>query len=149
MLLPITKKTKKFKLASLMLEHAVNGYGAPLPDSTLYLLKKKLYKSVELNDFIDEQIQKSNGEYFFEPGGIEFTSDKDLYYAVQHADVYVLGIKYPEAWLIKVYIYDWYNFDAKREGYSPGAILNNFGLKWQNVNAITPYELEVSMTFLR
>ena len=122
--------------------------GSGLSESSKQNIIAKTQKSSELKGEISKAIKSSNGKNFKANSSINYTSG-DMYLALGHVNVDILGTKNQDnSWNVSVKISDKYDFTEWREGWSFGTIMNNVGYTMQAIEALTPYEWDVSYNFV-
>ena len=81
-------------------------------------------------------------------GSIGFVNDKDLHGAVQHANYIIQGTKNnaTNTFDLNVIVYDIYDFNNWRWSFNWLDWANNFGLSYQSMGLLTPYNWDISYT---
>ena len=105
-------------------------------------LRTKIQNSKEMQTAIDSCLKDSRTC----SGGTEFIFDKDLAYSVGHAK-YTIEKKYnyiTNTRYLKITVFDIYNFDEYKKGFSFGNMANNMGLFYQNNELLFPYEWDIT-----
>ena len=104
--------------------------------STFFVLINNLLYEI----LIDNKFRKRNSDYIYGLWEIEF-SNKDLYYAIQHCNIYITGKRCKDLWTFNLRFSDQFNFDEFRlvSGLSFANAANDLGLLMQLFKMITPY----------
>lgn len=115
-------------------------------------LKKLILSYEDLNKKIKKFINKYKKKKKFTKkiNSFEFSSDSDLYYTIQHADIEVTGVKRSDGkWKVTLLVMDRYDFSHLRlirDGFSPGNLANDGGFILSSLGDIKPYEIRLRMT---
>ena len=137
-------------LSGRMFRHALYGNGRTIDRSISNLMRLLLESSEELKAKIRTAISNamSRGRTSFCTGniGIEF-KDKDLYYAIQHADLWLSGYRVNRRWYITVTICDKYDFSEFRKGLSFSNLANNLGWALQRNGMMKTYYWSLKYTY--
>ena len=137
-------------LSGRMFRHALYGNGRTIDRSISNLMRLLLESSEELKAKIRTAISNamSRGRTSFCTGniGIEF-KDKDLYYAIQHADLWLSGYRVNRRWYITVTICDKYDFSEFRKGLSFSNLANNLGWALQRNGMMKMYYWSLKYTY--
>lgn len=140
---------KNYTLSREMFNKSMYTADKPLSKKT----QKKLTKAIKESPVIKKQVQKcvtsaSNGAFTNcipeDDDDAEFFGD--LHYSVQHATIIMSGVKEYDVWKIDVKVYDDYDFDGYREGYSLASLANNLGRFMQVNEMLEPYPWEVNFS---
>ena len=145
-----------YDLARGLYAHGINGRGEALPIKTQELMIERLKSSKILTALINSFIANATGYTFYEEGSVHFIPegedledcDHDLYYAIQHANYIISGVRHNGGWAVTVTIWDTYDFDhirlIEKVGFANAA--NDLGWSMQQAGMMTPYEFSVTYT---
>ena len=135
---------KKYKTAAMLYHHGMWGAGRLLSSKQKYTLLKAIKQTSEYKSKVAElKAQYRNGDP--EPRGeIEFTSSKDLYYAIQHMGIRLLYDKKTKKILVK--LNDTYDFTEWRSIFSANGVsfsnfANDLGFLMQKCAMMIPYDI--------
>ena len=105
-------------------------------------LKTKIQNSEEMKIAIDSCLKDSRTC----TDSTVFVSDKDLAYSVGHAN-YTIEKKYnyiTNTRYLKIRVFDTYDFDEYKKGFSFGNMANNMGYFYQNNELLFSYEWDIT-----
>lgn len=139
---------KGYNISNDMFNKSMYNPAGDLAESTKKEIVKKTKKSTELRDVIKLCVHNSNGNTNSCSGNLEYKYG-DLHYSMQHVN-YDISVKKVDdyTWQTKVKLYDIYDFNEFRKGFSFSALANNLGLAMQNTGLLKPYYWEVEYTII-
>ena len=136
-----------YNIAGSMFAKSFVSSSSQLSNNTSEKLIKKVKKSQEFKQVVNDTIASSNNKSFKVKTSINFNHNDDLHYGIGNAELYLEGKNDGVAWTIEVLLKDTYDFTEHRGGLSFGDIMNDFGLYLQNNNWITPYKWDISFIY--
>ena len=127
--------------------------GTSLNNATKNIVTNKIKNSSEMKKEVNKCVSKNKNKNYFvceEPvnGSTGFVSDKDLHGAVGKANYIIQGVKNDSANTIdlNITVYDRYDFTEWRWSFNWLDWANNFGLSYQSMGLLTPYNWDISYT---
>ena len=140
-------------ISAWMLKHSLEDNPQKVIRDNNSYIANKIQKSKEYNNALDKKIKEStDGKISGKLEDVTFFSDKDLYFSINKANVYVDGYKDKNGeWFIKTTVTDTYDFteilffeDIWAFKKNIGIAANNAALISQMAEIITPYEVEIT-----
>lgn len=142
---------KGYHLARAMFNHAMWGYGAKAPASINNLIIERMRNSAKLKSELEKRLKNACGnKVSFLLNDFEFKgngADADLFYAIQHVDIYVIAKKVNGKWKVYLSASDIYNFDELRivlYGITFANAANDLGWAMQRIGMLVIYSFSVS-----
>lgn len=113
-------------------------------------IEDKSKNTSQVKNFIKTCVVKnSNSQSFIGCKVEDVQFDGDLYYSIQHCNYNVSGSKIDDNnWDINITLYDEYDFDGLRPGFSVGALANNLGYFMQHNGMLVPYHWDVNYSLI-
>ena len=142
---------KGYQIAAALYQHAFTGNGKPIKTGNLAnRIISKVKKSPEFLMFLQKQISMSRSTSFNGYYSLEFVNG-DLYYAFQHATLYVYGRQSFGKWNLRFALMDTYDFDEIRllDKLSFANAANDFGYVLMRAGIMKVFDiyLEFQLSF--
>ena len=139
---------KGYNLSKAMFKHALYGNGKELSYKTKGIAIKKMKKSFAFTKYISNCLnllqKKGYTNVYFVKNSYEFSSDRDLYYSLQHVKVVVHAIKLKgNNWKTEINVSDVYDFTEVRSWSSFAGIANNIDYYLQKCRELKPYKVKI------
>lgn len=139
---------KGYNLSKAMFKHALYGGGKGLSNKTKGIAIKKMKKSFAFTKYMSNCLnllqKKGYKNVYFVKNSYEFSSDRDLYYSLQHVKVVVHAIEQKgNLWKTEINVSDVYDFTEVRSWSSFAGIANNVGYYLQKCGELKPYKVNI------
>ena len=140
---------KNYPIASEMFNKSIHNSNSKISKSLQDKIVNKTKNTPQVQDAIKKCVSSSNGKSFSNcDGSFEYTTG-DLYYSIQHCNYTISGNVISNGnWNINVKLYDNYNFDEFRDGWSTGALANNLGVYMQMNGMLKEYYWDVKYSLI-
>lgn len=107
-------------------------------------MKKSFAFTKYISNCLNLSRKKGYTNVYFVKNSYEFSSDRDLYYSLQHVKVVVHAIKLKgNNWKTEINVSDVYDFTEVRSWSSFAGIANNIGYYLQKCRELKPYKVKI------
>ena len=135
-------------LTSLMMTHALYGYGLEPSQSLQNEIVRYIINSAELDNIVQQcKINAEGDRFYFSSTKIAFDSTADLFLSIHKAIINVNGWKGQNGlWSIYVMVFDTYDFAIMAKS-GLTAYINNYAFILQESGALIPYKWRVTFSY--